>query len=72
MIGYVLDGDVEGAIAAVRAAIANHAPKLALQPDAAVLGTNEVCPGAPALRQTVHERSGERYLVHHLFLPVQS
>lgn len=69
MAGYVRDGNTKHAISRVAANIRRHAVALGMEP-IGLLGSSSVIDKDDRVRETNHERKGERFLIHHLFLPV--
>ena len=68
MLGYVMDGDVPSAVAAVNRALAGHRHELYLHPPL------ELSPAAISpdrrVRQTMHQRGQTTLLIYHIFLPL--
>lgn len=73
MLGYVLDGDVAGAIANVESNIAPHHVALCMEPPGN-LCTSSILSAEPHARESLHSRSGEphKFRIHHLFMDAQA
>ena len=68
MIGYVMDGDVPKAIAAVSKAIVNKSVKLSLKAGTGMTPSNYV-PNGP-VTETYHIISAKQFTIYHLFLGI--
>ena len=69
MLGYVLDGDVAGAIANVESNVKRQHVSLCMEPPGA-LSVSSVLTSVPTARQSLHSRTGEstQFQIHHLFV----
>lgn len=68
MIGYVMDGDIPGAITAVSEKVKTF--QIRLQMPVHQVGPSKLNPTNACLRQTDHVISGGSFALHHLFLAV--
>lgn len=70
MLGYVLDGNVAGAIRRVSAAIGKRCEELSMREPCVVLQSS-IRTADPLAKETRHSRgpSGGPLAIHHLFLP---
>ena len=70
MLGYVLDGNVAGAMGRVSAAIGKHCEELGMREPCFVLQSS-IRTGDPSAKETRHRRrpNGGPLAIHHLFLP---
>lgn len=73
MVGYVLDGDIEGAIANVEDNIQRHCTILCMKNPGELL-TSSILTYVPTARESFHNRQGETvpFRVHHLFFTADS
>lgn len=73
MLGYVLDGDVAGAIANVESNVKSQHVTLRMTPPG-TLDVSSVLTGVPTARESQHSRAGEsvRFRIHHLFMNAQA
>jgi hypothetical protein len=73
MVGYVLDGDIEGAIANVEDNIQRHCAILCMK-DPGELLTSSILTYVPTARESFHNRQGETvpFRAHHLFFTASS
>ena len=69
MAGYIIDGDTSYAITRVSASIKRHCAALGMEP-AHGLTTSSFLGENRNVRETNHLRKGEKFLIHHVFLPV--
>lgn len=69
MAGYILDADTSYAITRVSASIKRHCAALGMEP-ADGLTTSSLLGENRKVRETHHLRKGEKFLIHHVFLPV--
>jgi len=69
MLGYVMDGDVASAVAAVDAQVKKHRQRILLQGHGG-LRSSSIMPQMDHVRETLHARSrrARSILIHHLFL----
>ena len=69
MLGYVLDGDIDRAIANVSNCIRLHQAALRMEPPAELL-RSRIRPDDPHTRETRHRRPNETiaFCLHHLFV----
>lgn len=70
MLGYVMDGDIPKARAAVERALEKHAALLAF-PDQRRFGKCRFLPNPPSGGATRHRQRGNRFVMHHLFVSVR-
>ena len=69
MIGYILDGEIDGAIGAVGQNIASRRAELRMSASASLEGSG-LHPDNPLIQQTDHTLSAQRqFRIHHIFLP---
>ena len=70
MLGYVLDGDIAGAIERVSAAIAKRCAELGMESPSSVLRSS-IRPTDASAMETRHRRGpdGELFIIQHLFSP---
>jgi len=68
MAGYVRDGDTKHAISRVAVNIKKQNAALGMEP-ADTLGPSSVIEKDDRVRETNHKRKGNRFLIHHIFLP---
>ena len=73
MLGYVLDGDVEGAMERVSAAIRRRWNELGMQNPGLMLESSVLAVVATA-RETRHRRgpTRQRFMIHHVFAPAKT
>lgn len=73
MVGYVLDGDIEGAIANVENNIQRHCTILCMKAPGELLASS-ILTHVPTARESFHNRQGETvpFRVHHLFFTTDS
>jgi len=73
MLGYVLDGDVAGAIANVEANVQSQHVSLCMQPPG-LLNPSSLVTEIPTARESLHSRTGEstQFRIHHLFMDAQA
>lgn len=69
MLGYVLDGDVAGAITNVESNVKSHHVSLSMDPPG-TLHLSSVLTGVSDARESLHSRTGEstQFRIHHLFM----
>lgn len=72
MLGYVLDGNVDGARENVQANIQQHYSALCMEKPGA-LEPSAALPDRPGARETTHKRAHESHLfrIHHLFVAAE-
>ena len=69
MIGYILDGEIDGAIGAVGQNIASRRAELRMSASASLEGSG-LHPDNPLIQQTDHTLLAQRqFRIHHIFLP---
>jgi len=68
MAGYVRDGDTKHAISRVAVNIKKQCAALGMEPTDA-LGPSSMIEKDDRVRETNHKRKGNRFLIHHIFLP---
>lgn len=73
MLGYVLDGDVTGAITNVESNVKSQHVSLCMEPPG-TLNSSSVLTEAPTARESLHSRAGEstQFRLHHLFMNAQA
>lgn len=69
MLGYVMDGDLKSAMAAVKKAIEARRTALCMDSDGTLAGSS-VRPRNTRVKETSHRQAGKPFLIHHVFLPV--
>jgi len=69
MLGYVMDGDLKSAMAAVKKAIEARRAKLCMDSNG-TLAVSSLRPKISRVKQTSHQQAGKPFLIHHVFLPV--
>lgn len=69
MAGYVRDGDTKHAISRVAVNIKKQGAALGME-SAGGLASSSVIENDDRVRETNHKRKTDRFLIHHLFLPV--
>ncbi len=69
MLGYVLDGDVAGAITNVESNVKSQHVSLCMEPPG-TLNSSSVLTEVPTARESLHSRTGEstHFRIHHLFV----
>lgn len=69
MLGYVLDGDVAGAITNVESNVKSQHVSLCMEPPG-TLNASSVLTEVPTARESLHSRTGEltHFRIHHLFV----
>lgn len=69
MLGYVLDGDVAGAITNVESNVKSQHVSLCMEPPG-TLNSSSVLAEVPTARESLHSRTGEstHFRIHHLFV----
>lgn len=72
MLGYVLDGDLSGAIVNVESNIRRQHVALCMKPPGTLDGSSALA-GVPTAKESLHSRPGEstRFRIHHLFVDAQ-
>jgi len=69
MLGYVMDGNTQAAIADVKKSIESKRSHLCMKSDA-TLETSEIINNS-CIRQTLHSKQGNfSFTIHHIFLPI--
>lgn len=73
MLGYVLDGDVAGAIANVESNVGTHHVSLCMEPPGSLYASS-VLTGLPNAKESLHSRTGEsqKFRIQHLFMDAQA
>lgn len=73
MLGYVLDGDVAGAITNVESNVKSQHVSLCMEPPGTLVSSS-VLTEAPTARESLHSRTGEstQFRLHHLFMNAQA
>jgi len=69
MLGYVMDGDLKSAMAAVKEAIEERRTELCMD-SGGTLATSSVRPRNTRVKETSHRQARTPFLIHHVFLPV--
>ena len=69
MLGYVMDGDLKSAMAAVKEAIEERRTELCMD-SGDTPATSSVRPRNTRVKETSHRQAGKPFLIHHVFLPV--
>lgn len=73
MLGYVLDGDVAGAMTNVEANVKTHHISLRMEPPG-TLNSSSVLAKLSTARESLHNRIGDpvQFCIHHLFMNAQA
>jgi hypothetical protein len=69
MLGYVMDGQIDDAIAAVTKAIEARRTQLKMD-KAATLSPSSLRPGKNQVKETHHHQKDKPFTIHHVFVPV--
>ena len=67
MLGYVMDGDLRSAMAAVRKAVEARRRELCMD-SGGTLAVSSVFPKKARVKETRHRQAGKPFLIHHVFL----
>jgi hypothetical protein len=69
MVGYVMDGQLDDAILAVKDAVESRR-KLLKMAKKATLDESSLRPNDKQVKETEHRQAKRPFLIHHIFLPV--